>query len=107
MGLIVTLTGNAGKHLIRGAIWELGASAYRAYVHVVPSAPGLEPSRAVPVVESVKGPTLQGVLDAAIGRVMTRTGNLVENLQVHAVPATPKHGTEEGRALAAKPSNRL
>ncbi len=96
MGLIVTLTGNAGKHLIRGAIWELGASSYRAYVHIVPSALGFDPSRAVPVVESVKGSTLQGAFDAAIGRVMTRTGNLVENLQVHAVSAR----TEEGRAPA-------
>jgi hypothetical protein len=46
MGLIVTLTGDAGKYLIRGAIWELGASSYRAYVHLVPPGP---PSRPLPV----------------------------------------------------------
>jgi len=83
-GLIVTFTGDAGKHLVRGAIWELGASAYRAYVHVVP--PGLDSSRSVPLVVSVNGPTLRKALDAAIARVMTTTGMLVQNIQVHAAP---------------------
>lgn len=27
------LEGNAGSYRLRGAIWKLGASAYRAYVH--------------------------------------------------------------------------
>jgi hypothetical protein len=30
MGLVVTLTGDTSKYLIRGAIWKLGASSYRA-----------------------------------------------------------------------------
>jgi hypothetical protein len=42
MGLIVTRTGDAGKYLIRGAIWELGASSYRAYVHLVPTGSRLD-----------------------------------------------------------------
>jgi hypothetical protein len=27
------LEGNAGSYRLRGAIWKLGASTYRAYVH--------------------------------------------------------------------------
>jgi hypothetical protein len=83
-GLIVTFTGDAGKHLVRGAIWELGASSYRAYVHVAP--PGLDSSRSVPLAVSVNGPTLRKALDAAIARVMTTTGMLVQNIQVRAAP---------------------
>jgi hypothetical protein len=86
MGLVVTLTGEAGKYLIRGAIWELGASSYRAYVHLVPSAPRLDLSRSVVSVFSVSGPALQKVLDAAIARVMTTAGTPVQNLQVRAAP---------------------
>jgi hypothetical protein len=82
-GLIVTFTGDADTYLIRGAIWELGASSYRAYVHVVP--PGFD-SRSVPFVVSVNGPTLRKALDKAIARVMTTTGMLVQNIQVHAAP---------------------
>ena len=86
MGLVVTLTGDAGKCLIRGAIWELGASSYRAYVHLVPSGPRLEPSRSPLSIVSVNGPTLEKVLDAAIARVMTTIGTPVQNLQVRAAP---------------------
>jgi hypothetical protein len=86
MSLVVTLTGDAGKYLIRGAIWELGASSYHAYVHLVPLGHRLDLSRSAASVVSVDGPTLQKVLDAAIGRVMTTTGTLVQNIQVRAAP---------------------
>ena len=84
MGPIVTFTGDAGEHLVRGAIWGLGASSYRAYLHVVPS--DLDPSRSVPLVVSVNGPTLEKALDAAIAGVMTTAGIPVQNIQVHAAP---------------------
>lgn len=80
MALIVTFTGDADKYLIRGAIWELGASSYRAYVHVAP--PVSTPPTSVPLVVSVNGPTLEKALDAAIARVMTATGRLVRNVEV-------------------------
>jgi hypothetical protein len=85
MGLRVTLSGDVGKYLLRGAIWELGAYSYRADVHLVPSAPRLDLSEAV-VLVSVRGSNLQGVLDAATARAMTAIGKPVQNLQVRAAP---------------------
>ena len=82
MSLLVTLTGDAGNYLIRGAIYELAAASYRAYVHLVPLGPRLDFSRSVVSVVSVGGPTLQGVLDTAIARVMTATGTPVQDLRV-------------------------
>jgi hypothetical protein len=103
MSLIVTLTGGAGKYLIRGAIWEFGASSYRAYVHLVPPGPRLDFQSGVSVV-SVSGPTSQQVLDAAIGQVMTTAKARVvvgarsavfapvQNLQVRAAPRDSEAG---------------
>src|SRR5262245_31409498 len=85
MGLRVTLSGDVGKYLIRGAIWSLGAHSYRADVHLVPSAPRLDLSEAI-VVVSVRSSTLQGALDAATARVMTAIGKPVQNLEVRAAP---------------------
>ena len=85
MRLLVTLSGDVGRYLIRGAIWELGAHSYRADAHLVPSAPRLDHFEAV-VLVSVSGPSLQGVLDAATARVMTAIGKPVQNLEVRAVP---------------------
>jgi hypothetical protein len=81
MGLLVTLRGDAGNYRIKGAIWELGAASYRAYVHLVPAAARGELAQSV---LSVGGPTLQEVLDAAAARVRTTAGTPVENLRVHA-----------------------
>jgi hypothetical protein len=92
MGLTVTLTGDAGKYLIRGAIWDLGASSYRAYVHLVPSGPRLDLFRSAISVVSVTGPTLQKVLDTAIGRVMVAAGAPVQNLQVRAASQNSEAG---------------
>jgi hypothetical protein len=90
MGLLVTLTGDAGNYLIRGAIYELAASSYCAYVHLVPSGPRVDFSRSVVSVVSVGGTTSQGVLDTAIARVMTATGTPVQNLRVLAAPRNPE-----------------
>jgi hypothetical protein len=81
MGPIVTVTGTADSYLIRGAIWEQGRFAYRAYVCL---APAEQRRHAAPLVVSVDGPTMQKVLDTAIARVMTATGKLVENIEVRA-----------------------
>lgn len=81
MGLLVTLRGHAGNYRIKGAIWELGASSYRAYVHLVPAISHRELAQSV---VSVGGPTLQEVLDAATARVRTTAGTPVEDLRVHA-----------------------
>ena len=83
MSLLVTVIGDAGKYLIRGAIWDLGPSSYRAYVHLVPLGPRLDGSRSV---VSVSGPTVQRALDAAIAQVMTTAGTPVQNLVVRAAP---------------------
>jgi hypothetical protein len=82
MRLLVTLTGHAGEYLIRGAIWKRTGPSYRAYVHLVPAAPGRDLSRSISSVVSVGGPTWEGVLDTAIARVMTKTGTPVQNLRV-------------------------
>lgn len=87
MGLVATLTGDAGKCLVRGAIWELGASSYRAYVHLVPPEPRLDLSRSALSIVSVNGPTLEKVVDAAIARVMTTIGTPVQNVQVRVAPS--------------------
>ena len=93
MGLIVTLTGDAGTYLIRGAIWDLGASSYRAYVHLVPSGPRLDLFRSGISVVSATGPTWQKVLDAAIAQVMVAAGAPVQNVQVCAAPQSSEAGS--------------
>jgi hypothetical protein len=98
MGLVVTLSGDAGKYLIRGAIWDLGASSYHAYVHLVPPGLAFDFSRSVISVVSVNGPTLQEVLDVAIARVMTTAGTPVQNLRVRAAP----RNSEAGYAAASR-----
>ena len=107
MGLIVTLTGDAGKYLIRGAIWELGASSYRAYVHLVPPGPRLDLVQSAVSVVSVTGPSLEKVLDAAIAQVMTTVGAPVQNLDVRAVPRDSEAGyTPRGDTVLPKAAQR-
>jgi hypothetical protein len=86
VSLLVTLTGNAGKYLLRGAIWEIAASSYRAYVHLVPSELRPDLYGSAFKVVTVTGPTLQKALDAAVARVMTAAGAPVKNLQVWHAP---------------------
>lgn len=93
MGLIVTLTGDAGNFLLRGAIWDLGASSYRAYIHLVPSGPRLGILRPGISVVSVAGPTWPKVLDAAIAQVMVAAGAPVQNVQVRAAPQNSEAGS--------------
>jgi len=83
MAMKALLQGNAGNYRIRGAIWELGSFAYRAYVHLVPATPRPDLSRSV---VSADGMTLQEVLGAAKARVKSTVGTPVERLEVRAVP---------------------
>ena len=86
MGLLVTISGDASNYLIRGAILEVGASSYRAYIHLVPAASCTDPAQSAVSVVSAGGQTLEGVLDHAIARVMTAVGAPVQNLEVRTAP---------------------
>jgi hypothetical protein len=79
MPMKAILEGNAGSYRLRGAIWELGASTYRAYVHVVPAAPHSGLSRSV---VSAEGATMQQALGAAEEEVRSTVGRPVESLEV-------------------------
>ena len=65
------LQGSARNYRIRGAIWDLGSFAYRAYVHVVPMVPRSNLPRWV---LSADGMSLQEVLGAAKARVNSTIG---------------------------------
>ena len=86
MALLVTISGDASNYLIRGAIWEVGTSSYRARVHLVPAASRADLSQSPISVVSAGGLTLHGALDQAIARVMTAVGAPVQNLEVRAAP---------------------
>lgn len=79
MAIKALLHGNAGTYRVRGAIWELGSSVYRAYVHLVPVATH---SRLSPSVLSAEGTTLQQVLGATQAQVKSTVGSAMENLEV-------------------------
>jgi hypothetical protein len=79
MAMKALLEGSAGNYEIRGAVWELGAFAYRAYLHLVPA--GQRPKLAGPVV-SAAGMSVQEVLGAAKEQVKFATGTPVEKLAV-------------------------
>ena len=79
MAIKALLQGNAGNYRIRGAIWDLGSFAYRAYLHLIPatSRPDLPQG-----VVSADGMTLQEVLGAAKARVKSTVGAHVEGLEI-------------------------
>jgi hypothetical protein len=79
MAIKALLQGTAGTYRIRGAVWEMGTSAYRAYVHLVPAARHSGLSRSV---VSAEGTTLQQVLGATQAQVRSTVGSAVENLEV-------------------------
>jgi len=108
MAMKALLQGDAGNYRIRGAIWELGARSYRAYVHLVPARPRAGAARAV---VSADGMTLQEVLGATKARVSFTLGTPVKHLEV--LPSTtpspgpddePAVTQEEGRAGRRFPS---
>jgi hypothetical protein len=93
------LQGSAGNYRIRGAIWELGSFAYRAYVHVIPTVPRSNLSRRA---LSADGMTLQEVLGAAKARVNSTIGAPVERLEL--LPMTAP--TQEHSTLLRRPAPR-
>lgn len=72
------LRGDAGFYRVQGAIWELGPSTYRTYVHLIPATPHRD------LFVSVNAATMQEALGAAKARVIATTGTPVENLEVRA-----------------------
>jgi hypothetical protein len=96
MAMKALLEGSAGKYRIRGAIWELGSFAYRAYLHLVPT--GQRPKLAGPVV-SADGMSVQEVLGAAKEQVKRATGAPVEELALVLGKAPARAGDAEPSAL--------
>ena len=72
------LRGDAGYYRVQGAIWALGPSAYRAYVHLIPPTPHRD------LFMSVNAATMQEALGAAEAQVIATTGAPVKNLKVRA-----------------------
>jgi hypothetical protein len=94
MTMKALLQGDAGNYRIRGAIWELGSVAYRAYVHLVPTRARSSLQRRV---VSAEGTTMQEVLGATRARVNSAVGSPVESLEV--LPAgRPEPDTLPGEA---------
>ena len=75
MAMRVRLQGKAGNYRFRGAVWELGSFAYRAYVHLIPVRFRPDLSRSV---LSAEGMTMQEALGAAKTRLMSAAGSPVE-----------------------------
>jgi hypothetical protein len=74
MGLYALLGGRAEEYVIRGAVWELGPSSYRAYIHLRPQ--GAKPSsldRSQHLIR-VASTSEQGILDSAKARVSSTLG---------------------------------
>lgn len=104
MPMKALLQGDAGDYRIRGAIWELSAAAYRAYVHLVPAVPRSSLSRRV---VSAKGVNMQDVLGATKARVKSAIGTPVSSLEVLSdVAASPEPDTGGSALSGAKDAPR-
>ena len=102
MAMKARMQGKAGNYRFRGAVWELGSFAYRAYVHLVPTVARSNLSRWV---VSADGMTLQEVLGAAKERVKSTVGTPVERLELfHRETApTPQPDAEHSTPLRHRP----
>lgn len=92
MGIKALLQGDAGNYRIRGAVWELGASCYRAYGHRVPARPRGCSSRSVASADSM---LLREVLGATKARVSSTVGTAVERLEVLPCPTPSPEPDDE------------
>ncbi|HSD43303.1 MAG TPA: hypothetical protein VLD36_15730 [Burkholderiales bacterium] len=97
MAMKALLQGDAGNYRIRGAIWEFGTVAYRAYVHLVPAAPRSGVPRRV---VSADGVTLQDVLGATKARVYSVVGAPVESLEVQTAASPEPDSGPSAQPLA-------
>jgi hypothetical protein len=79
MAVKARLQGKAGDYRFRGAVWDLGSFAYRAYVHLIPVRFRPDLSRSV---LSADGMTMQEVLSAAKARVKSTVGTPVETFEL-------------------------
>ena len=75
MAMKARLQGNAGNYRFRGAVWELGSFALRAYVHLIPKVARSHLHRTI---LSADGMTMQEVVGAAKARVKSMVGSPVE-----------------------------
>ena len=75
MAMKARLQGNAGNYRFRGAVWELGSFAYRAYVHLIPQVARSHLHRSI---LSADGMTMQEAVGAAKARVKYLAGSPVE-----------------------------
>jgi hypothetical protein len=94
------LQGNAGNYRFRGAVWELGSFAYRAYVHLIPNAARSHLHRSI---LSADGMTMQEVVGAAKARVKYMAGSPVEKFEL--VPSgvrTHQHSELRRQPLAPR-----
>jgi hypothetical protein len=92
------LQGSARNYRIRGAIWDLGSFAYRAYVHVVPTVPRSNLRRWVLAAD---GTTMQEVLGAAKARVKSTVGTPVETFEL----SSPWTSQRSSTHTATRPSS--
>jgi hypothetical protein len=92
MAVKARLQGKAGDYRFRGAVWDLGSFAYRAYVHLIPVRFRPDLSRSV---LSADGMTMQEVLSAAKARVKSTVGTPVETFEFFPRKGpTPQPNTE-------------
>ena len=92
MAVKARLQGKAGDYRFRGAVWELGCFAYRAYVHLIPVRFRPDLSRSV---FSADGMTMQEVLGAAKMRVKSTVGAPVETFEFFPRRAPTPHPDTE------------
>ena len=94
MAMKARLQGNAGNYRFRGAIWELGSFALRAYVHLIPKVARSYLHRSI---LSADGMTMQEVVGATKARVKYMVGAPVERFEL-----APRGATTHRQRLAPR-----
>ena len=94
MAMKARLQGNAGHYRFRGAVWELGSFAYRAYVHLLPKVARSYLHRSI---LSADGMTMQEVVGATKARVKYMVGAPVERFEL-----APSEATTHRQRLAPR-----
>jgi hypothetical protein len=101
MAMKVRMQGKAGNYRFRGAVWELGSFAYRAYVHLIPVRFRPDLSRSV---LSADGMTMQEVLAVVRARVRSTVCAPVETFELLPRRASrPRPGAEHAWLLRPTP----
>ena len=100
MAMKARLQGNAGNYRFRGAVWELGSFALRAYVHLIPKVARSYLHRSI---LSADGMTMQEVVGATKARVKYMVGAPVERFEL----APAWHTPTTARSSTQSASDRL